>query len=83
MCLGLPGQIIEIKGATAVVDFYGLRKEVRTDETADVLAAGDYVIAHAGAVVRRVEPEDVFDTLGMYEMVLAEGGEDPIVLQEV
>jgi hydrogenase expression/formation protein HypC len=82
MCLGLPGQIIEMKGAIAVVDFYGLRKDVRADTTEDVLTAGDYVIAHAGAVVRRVEPEEVFGTLGMYEMVLAEAGEDPILLQE-
>ena len=44
--------------------------------------AGDYVIAHAGTVVRRVEPEEVFGMLGMYEVVLAEAGEDPIVLQE-
>ena len=83
MCLGLPGQIIEIKGAIAVVDFYGLRKDVRTDTTKDVLTAGDYVIAHAGTVVRRVEPAEVLDTLGMYEVVLAEGGEDPILLQEI
>ncbi len=82
MCLGLPGQIIEMKGAIAVVDFYGLRKDVRIDSTKDVLIPGDYVIAHAGAVVRRIEPEDVFGVLGMYEVVLAEGGVDPIALQE-
>jgi len=82
MCLGLPGQIIEMKGAIAVVDFYGLHKDVRTDTTTDVLTAGDYVITHAGGVVRRVEPEEVFGMLGMYEVVLAEAGEDPIVLQE-
>ncbi len=82
MCLGLPGQIIEIKGVTAVVDFYGVRKEIRADTTADILTAGDYVIAHAGAVVRRVEPAEVFNTLGMYELVLAEAGEDPVALQE-
>ena len=82
MCLGLPGQIIEMKGQMAVVDFYGLRKEVRTDSTTDSLLPGDYVIAHAGTVVRRVEPEEVFGMLGMYELVLAEGGEDPIALQE-
>lgn len=81
MCLGLPGQIIEMKGTIAVVDFYGLRQDVRTDSTKDVIP-GDFVIAHAGAVVRRVEPEEVFGILGMYEVVLAEGGEDPIVLQE-
>jgi len=82
MCLGLPGQIIEMKGEVAVVDFYGLHKEVRTDSTTDVLLPGDYVIAHAGAVVRRVEPEEVFGILGMYEVVLAEGGADPVALQE-
>jgi len=82
MCLGIPGQIIEMKGAIAVVDFYGLRKDVRTDSTKDILLPGDFVIAHAGTVVRRVEPEEVFGVLGMYEVVLAEGGEDPIALQE-
>jgi hydrogenase expression/formation protein HypC len=82
MCLGLPGQIIELKGQMAVIDFYGLRKDVRIDTTKDTLLPGDFVIAHAGAVVRRVEPEEVFGVLGMYEVVLAEGGEDPILLQE-
>ena len=83
MCLGLPGQILEMKGATAIADFWGLRKEIRVDTTRDSLLPGDFVIAHEGAAVRRIEPEEASDILGMYEVVLAEGGIDPILLQEI
>ena len=72
MSLGLPGQILEMKGATAVADFWGVRKEIRTDTIAEALLPGDYVIVHEGAVVRRLEPEEACDILGMYEVVLAE-----------
>lgn len=71
MCLGLPGQIIEIKGATAVVDCWGQRQDVVVDGTTNV-EAGDYVITHDGAIVRRLDPAEAFEVLSMYEMVLPE-----------
>jgi hydrogenase expression/formation protein HypC len=74
MCLGVPGQIISIKGRSAVVDFWGTRRDVRID-TLDVnVQCGDFVIDHEGVAVRRIPPEEVDDTLALYETILAECG---------
>ncbi|MBK5258965.1 MAG: HypC/HybG/HupF family hydrogenase formation chaperone [Thermoanaerobaculia bacterium] len=78
MCLGVPGQIITIEEKTAVVDFWGTRRTVRLDNLTEIVVAGDYVIDHAGFAVRRIPTADVFDTLGLYEVLLTEAGEDPI-----
>ncbi len=78
MCLGLPGQIITIEEKTAVVDFWGTRRTVRLDNLTEIVVAGDYVIDHGGFAVRRIPTADVFDTLGLYEVLLTEAGEDPI-----
>jgi hydrogenase expression/formation protein HypC len=80
MCLGLPGQIVEVKGRSeVVVDFWGVRKPVRLDNLKEPALLGDYVIDHGGYAVRVIPPEDVADTLALYEVLLTEGGEDPIV----
>ena len=31
MCLGVPGRVVEVKGVTAIVDFWGARRETRLD----------------------------------------------------
>lgn len=77
MCLGVPGQVVEANGITALVEFWGARREVRLDGLRVV--AGDYIIGHAGSAVRRIPTDEVADTLMMYEIALAEAGEDPIV----
>ena len=79
MCLGVPGQIVEVKDKRATVDFWGVRKRVRLDNLEERALAGDYIIDHAGFAVRVIPPEDVADTLAMYEVIFAEAGEDPIV----
>jgi hydrogenase expression/formation protein HypC len=75
MCLGMPGQIIEIDGKNAVVDFWGTRKCVKLEILEDAVTPGDYVIEHEGYAVRRIPVEEVADTLGMYEVVLCEAGD--------
>lgn len=72
MCLGIPGAIISISDTTAVVESWGTRREVRLGDIADALLPGDFVIEHEGAIVRRVAPDDVNDTVSLYEMVLGE-----------
>ena len=79
MCLGVPGQIISIEEKTAIVDFWGTRKAVKLEILEERVEAGDYIVDHAGYAIRRIKPEDVADTLAMYETVLAEAGEDPII----
>lgn len=78
MCLGIPGQIVSIEGRTAIVDFWGTQKPVRLDVLEQRVRSGDYVINHSGFAVRRIPPEEVMDTLALYELILAEGGVDPI-----
>ena len=78
MSLGLPGQIIEIEGEVALVDFWGTRKRVRIGTLDVTVMAGDYIIEHEGSAIRRIPVEEVADTLGMYEVVLCEAGEDPV-----
>ena len=79
MCLGVPGQIISIEEKTAIVDFWGTRKSVKLEILEELVVPGDYIVNHAGYAIRRIKPEDVVDTLAMYETVLAEAGEDPII----
>ena len=79
MCLGVPGQIVSIQGKTASVDFWGTRKPVKLDILEEPVTIGDFIVDHAGYAIRRIKPEDVVDTLAMYETVLAEAGEDPII----
>lgn len=79
MCLGVPGQIVEVKSANeAIVDFWGVRKPVRLDNLTEPAALGAYVIDHSGFAVRMIPPQDVPDTLALYEVLLCEAGEDPI-----
>ena len=80
MCLGMPGQIVEVRGSNeATVDFWGVRKPVRLDNLPETVLPGDFVIDHSGWAVRIIPPADVADTLALYEVLLAEAGEDPIV----
>lgn len=80
MCLGVPGQVVElISSNKAKVDFWGTCKCVRLDNLAAAPKVGDYIIDHAGYAVRIIPSADVADTLGLYEILLTEGGEDPIV----
>lgn len=78
MCLGVPGQILEIEGKTAIVDFWGTRRPVRLDQLEGRAMVGDYIIDHAGFAVRIIGIDDVADTLALYEVLLTEAGEDPI-----
>lgn len=79
MCLGVPGKIISVKGQSAVVDFWGVHRTVKLDELTEPVSSGDYIVDHGGVAVRRIPDDAVADTLGMYEVVLVETGEDPII----
>src|SRR5262249_23262188 len=62
MCLGIPGQVIELQGApdglaSALVEFAGLRRRVCTACVPDV-RPGDYVIVHAGIAISRLDPDE-------------------------
>jgi hydrogenase expression/formation protein HypC len=71
MCLGVPGRVVAVDGLLAVVDFWGVRKDIRLDVVDEPVAVGDYVLNHVGFAIRRIPAEDVSQTLALYETLLA------------
>jgi len=74
MCLGVPGKVLAIDGLVATVDFFGVRKELRLDIVDEPVALGDYVLNHVGYAIRRIPPEEVQETLALFEQILDVSG---------
>ena len=59
MCLGIPGQIVEIRTDRGLpmgtIDFGGVRREACLAYVADEVATGDYVIVHVGFAISKVD----------------------------
>lgn len=66
MCLSIPGIIEELKDKTALVDFGGLKKEIRLD-LIDSPKIGEYVLVHAGFAIQRLDKEAAEETLTLIE----------------
>ena len=68
MCLGVPGLVVEVHEWTAVVDFWGVRREVRLDIVDEPVAPGRL---HPQS--RRASPSGAFrrttmqETLALYD----------------
>lgn len=71
MCLGVPGKVIEVDGDTAVVDFWGVRRQVRLDVVDEPVGPGDYILNHVGYAIRRIPTGEIETTLALYEELLA------------
>ncbi len=71
MCLGVPGKVLTVDGWVATVDFFGVRRDVRLDIVDEPVEPGDYVMNHVGFAIRRIPPDEVKETLAMYEQLLA------------
>ena len=76
MCLGVPGRVVAINGLTAVVDFFGVRRETRLDVVDEPVAPGDYILNHVGFAIRKIPAEEIDETLALYEMLLREAESD-------
>jgi len=62
MCVGIPGKVIRIDGRMATVEVGGASREIALD-LIDGVALGDYVIAHAGFAIHRIDEEEALETL--------------------
>jgi hydrogenase expression/formation protein HypC len=76
MCLGVPGKVLEVKGQLALVDFWGVRREVRLDVVDEAVAPGDYILNHVGFAIRKIPAAEVEETLALYELLLREAEGD-------
>jgi len=76
MCLGIPGQIVEISDATqmrAKVDVDGVRSEVSVAllglEGPEAARVGDWVLVHVGFAIARISSEEARATLeGLHQL---------------
>jgi hydrogenase expression/formation protein HypC len=66
VCLGIPGQVLEIDDAgglpMAVVDYGGVRKQACLAYVPGT-TVGDYVIVHVGFAISQVDEEEAERTL--------------------
>ncbi len=72
MCLAVPGKIISIEGKAAVVDFGGMRREVRLDLLSKV-KKGDYVIVHVGYAIQTLDEKEAKKILESWKEVAESG----------
>jgi hydrogenase expression/formation protein HypC len=72
MCLGVPGQIVELKRdeflglVTGRARFGGIVKDVNLTYTPDV-EIGDYVIVHVGFALSKVEEKEAREVFKLLE----------------
>jgi hydrogenase expression/formation protein HypC len=84
MCLGVPGKVLAIDGMNATVDFFGVRKELRLDIVDEPVQVGDYVLNHVGFAIRRIPPEEVQETLALFDQILEiTGAKDDLMAADV
>jgi hydrogenase expression/formation protein HypC len=75
MCLGIPGQIVEItdiKNKLATVDISGVKRQVNIaciieDSHSIESCVGDWVLVHVGFAMQRIDPDEAAETLKLLE----------------
>lgn len=68
MCIAIPAQVIEVHGASAVVERYGERLEVSLLLLQDEVAVGDFLILQARAfAVEKIAPEEATEIYRLFD----------------
>jgi hydrogenase expression/formation protein HypC len=83
MCLGVPGRIVEITGTVALVDFWGMKREVRLELVDQPVEVGDYILNHVGYAIRRIPEIEIQATLDLYEELLREANGGDLMTADV
>jgi hydrogenase expression/formation protein HypC len=83
MCLGVPGRVVSVREGFAVVDFWGVRREVCLDIVDEPVSPGDYILNHVGFAIRRIPQEDIGETLALYDTLLADAPKDDLMASDV
>jgi hydrogenase expression/formation protein HypC len=66
MCLAIPVKIVELlENDMALSEVGGIRKEISLALVDDV-AVGDYVIAHVGFAINRLDADEAEKTLALF-----------------
>jgi hydrogenase expression/formation protein HypC len=71
MCLGFPGKIISIdEDNVAIIDISGTKREVCLDVVDEDVSVGDYVIAHAGYAIHKIDEALALEKLAMLKEII-------------
>lgn len=73
MCLAIPGKVIEINEAKAIIEVGNVKREVFIQLVPET-KLGDYLLVHAGCAIQIVDEEEALKTLE----ILKELAEDEI-----
>jgi hydrogenase expression/formation protein HypC len=65
---------VSVDDLIAVVDFWGVRKQIRLDVVDEPVAPGDYILNHVGFAIRRIPAEEIGETLALYDELLRRAG---------
>jgi hydrogenase expression/formation protein HypC len=65
MCLAVPGQITEIDGTRATVDFGGVTRDADVTLVPEV-SVGDFVLVHAGFAIERLDEDEARATFQLF-----------------
>jgi hydrogenase expression/formation protein HypC len=68
--------VIAVDGLIAVVDFWGVRKQIHLDVVDEPVQPGDYILNHVGYAIRRIPVNEIGATLALYEELLAHAQKD-------
>ena len=72
MCMAVPSLVVELREASALVECFGVCREVSTALMTDPIAVGDYVLIRAGRhVVERVDRDRALESLALMEELLS------------
>ncbi|MFQ4143507.1 MULTISPECIES: HypC/HybG/HupF family hydrogenase formation chaperone [Chlorogloeopsis] len=77
MCLGIPGQIIEITDANnklAIVDIGGVKRQVNItciidEQHPPEKCVGDWVLVHVGFAMNRINEKEAAETLNLLQEI--------------
>jgi hydrogenase expression/formation protein HypC len=83
MCLGVPGRVLAVMDRLALVDFWGARRPVQLDVVDQPVAPGDYVLVHVGYAIRRIPPDEIDDTLALYDHILRQAEAEDLMAADV
>lgn len=75
MCLGIPGQIVEISDANqklAIVNVGGVKRQVNIacivdEQHPPASCIGDWVLVHVGFAMNRIDEEEAAETLQLLQ----------------
>ncbi len=74
MCIGFPGKIVSIDEMNmAVIDIGGIKREVSLDIIDEEVTLGDYVIAHAGFAIHKVDEQQAIESLSLLKELIDQG----------